>query len=247
MPSSIPSEWLFPALLMRNFDYKFIEPKARILLWDIETSHLKADFGTVLCCGWKWLDEKRIHVPAITDYRGWDHDATNDKNLIRDFAKVLTEADIWVTYYGKGFDVPYIQAKLLEHGLPFLPNTRHVDLFFTVKHNMAISRKSLANVSWFLRLNAKKTPVDGRTWKKAMTGHKQSIKYVVDHCYSDVELLEEAYLRLRPLVRMHPLVAHHGSCQACGEKRLVKKGFIMTSKKIRQRFQCQTCGHWSSV
>lgn len=222
------------------------EPK--ILLWDIECTHLKADFGTCLCIGYKWLGQKKVHVPSIMDYKGWQKDTTNDKKLLQEFYKVASEADMWVTYYGKGFDVPYIQAKLLEHGLPYLPPVPHVDLYFTVKSNLALSRKSLANVSTFLQLDAKKTPVAGTVWKRATTGHGPSIRYVIDHCKADVNLLEEAYYKLRPLVRTHPRVNGYGPCNVCGSEKVQSRGYMInTLRNKKRKMQCQDCGNWFSL
>lgn len=200
-----------------------------------------------MCVGWKWLGEKKIHVPAITDYAGWNKAPWDDKRLIKDFCGIMAEADIWVTYNGKNFDVPYLQAKLLEHGLPIMPNTPHVDLYQVVKHAIVLSRKSLANVSKFLRLHAEKTPVTGDHWKRAMCGNAKSIKYVVDHCVADVELLEEAYHKLKPLVRQHPIVMRGDTCRSCGSKDLQRRGFYMTTKKVKRRVSCKKCGAWAVV
>lgn len=218
---------------------------AKVLLFDLECTHLKADFGTVLCVGWKWLHEKKVHVPSIMDYKGWKRDTTNDSRLLRDFAKLMEEADILITYNGKRFDVPYLYAKFLEHGIPIPPNTAHIDLYWTAKNNLALSRKSLAVVSKHLKLNNEKTPVTGNAWKRATTGHAQSIKYVIDHCRADVLLLEEAYIKLRPLIRQHPLMRGSTPCPSCGAEALQKRGIFVTTKKRAQRYQCQRCGSWT--
>jgi uncharacterized protein YprB with RNaseH-like and TPR domain len=220
---------------------------AKILLWDIECTHLKADFGTILCIGWKWLHDKKVHVPAITDYKCWKKDPTDDSELIRDFNKILLEADMIVTYNGKRFDWPYIIAKNMEHDIPIPPNIPHIDLYFTAKANLCISRKSLANVAKHLKLRHEKTPVTGDAWKKATAGHKPSIKYVVDHCIADVLLLEEAYIKMRPLCRTHPRVRGYGPCSHCGSTDLVSRGYRITTSKMRQRrLQCNDCGSWST-
>lgn len=224
-----------------------VDSKAKILLFDLECTHLKADWGTVLCCGWKWFGDKKVHVPAITDYKNWDRDPTDDSRLLRDFQKVMLQADIIITYNGKRFDVPYLYAKFLEHGIEIPPNIPHIDLYFTVKGNLALRSKSLANVSKHLKLKNEKTPVTGNAWKRAMTGHGPSIKYVVQHCIADVLLLEEAYLKLRPLVRMHPRVNGYGPCRHCGENKLQSRGYRVTATKYRQRkLQCTSCGAWES-
>lgn len=223
------------------------EGHAKILFFDIECTNLKPDFGTVLCIGWKWLGEKKVSVPAITDYKGWKKEPWNDKRLIQDFAKVMEEADVWVTYNGKRFDVPYIQAKLLIHGLTVLPNTPHVDLYQVVRHAIVLSRKSLANVAKNLKLKAEKTPVEGDHWLRAMCGNEKSIKYVVDHCIADVLLLEEAYHRLKPLVRQHPIVVRGNTCRSCGSKKVQKRGQYRTTKKLKQRTRCMDCGAWAVI
>lgn len=217
----------------------------RILLFDIETTHLKADFGTLLCFGFKWFGESKVEVPSIADFSAWKKDPTNDKGLVKAAAEVLSSADMWVTYYGKGFDVKYLNSKLLEHDLPVLPNIPHVDLFYTVRGNLALSRKSLANVSYFLKLDATKTPVEGRIWKRAMVGHEDSLRYIIRHCRSDVLVLEEAYLKLRPLVRTHPRVRGFGPCRFCGSEELQRRGRVINAlKKEKQRVVCKECGGW---
>lgn len=221
-----------------------IPPSARVLFFDIECTNLKADFGTVLCIGYKWLGEKKTHVPSIMDYPNWQKDATDDSRLLKDFLKVWLAADVIVSYNGKRFDVPYLYAKLLEHGLEIPPNLPHIDLYFTVKSNLALSRKSLANVLKHLKLDTQKTPVTGNAWKRATTGHGPSIKYVIDHCKADVLVLEEAYLKLRPLVRMHPLMKGFGPCANCGSENLASRGHIITAKKKTRRIQCRDCGSW---
>lgn len=229
--------------------------KARILLFDIETSHLKADFGTLLAFGYKWFDEKRIYVPTILDFE--PDSAIDDLGVVTEAHRVLGLADVIVTYYGKGFDTKFLNSKFLEHGLPILANIPHIDLFFTVKSNLSLSRKSLANFAYFANLEATKTPVEGRLWKQAMIGDKGAIKYVKDHCRADVQLLEETYLKLRPLVRQHPRVAGPDTdrCPACGGTKAQRRGLQYTTlQKPKQRLQCterrpsgEVCGSWYTL
>ena len=223
------------------------EPK--ILVFDIETTHLKPDFGTVLAIGYKWYGTGKTTVLSVMDYPGFKKDATDDRGLIAAFAEQLEQADIIVTYFGKGFDKPYLQSKMLEYGLGVFPNMAHVDLFFAVKSNMALSRKSLGNVGLYLKLKAGKTPLDGRIWKRAMTGHEPSIKYIVKHCYSDVDLTSELYTRLRPLIRQHPRVKGINNCRACGGSKIQRRGYnVSVLRGPQYRIKCMNpvCGHWET-
>lgn len=217
---------------------------ARVLLFDIETSNLAADFGVLLCVGYKWLGESRVYCPKI-DFTTKNH-RNAEKALFEAFLPAYEEADILVSYNGKRFDVPFLQAKALEYGYNALPNTSHVDLYWTVKHSMRISRKSLQNAGYFLGLSNEKTPVEGKIWTRATLGDPKALKYIVDHCKSDVLVLEELYMRLRSLVRGHPRVAGN-ACKACGSPEIQNRGRYVTKLKgTMWRTMCTNCGSWEA-
>jgi uncharacterized protein YprB with RNaseH-like and TPR domain len=220
----------------------------RILIWDIETSNLDADFGTLLAVGFKWLGEKVVTVLSIADYPVFATQPWNDRQLVRDFLKVYVSADLTVAYNGVLFDKPYLMAKIMEHGLPVPPNIPVQDPYFTVKSNFRLSRKSLQNTAYFLGLSNEKTPVEGRIWKRAATGHRPSIKYIIDHCEADVLVLEELYLRLRPLMRTHHRVGFDlGHCRFCNSSRLQSRGLAVSKLKGQQRrVQCRDCAGWDT-
>ena len=219
----------------------------KILFFDIETTNLKADFGWCLAIGYKWYGKNRVYVPSIMDYEGWEQDVTDDSALLADFLAVYEEADMVVSYFGKGFDCKFLNARLLEHRLGILPNTPHVDLFYTVKANLALSRKSLQNVGYHLGLSNEKTPVEGKVWVQAQVGKPKAIKYVIDHCKSDVLILEEAYTTLRPLVRTHPRVRGLHPCRVCGSSHLQRRGSVLTVLQgPRYRVFCTDCGAWET-
>lgn len=213
---------------------------AKILIFDLECTSLKADFGTIITIGWKWLDDPEVHV--------WSGSPRSDRALVRRFLPVWNQADVIVAYNGIRFDRPYFYAKLLEHGFEIPPNTPFVDPYFAAKSNLGISRKSLDNVARFLQLDVQKTPVDGRIWKQATHGspaeRSQALTYIAEHCRLDVLVLEAVYLRLRPLMRTHPRVGELGACRHCGGKRLVRRGWrpaVAGGKFKRLVVQCKKC------
>ncbi len=221
----------------------------KIILWDIEATNLKADFGYMLSFGYKELGEKEAHVVSIADFPRFKTDPTNDKDVVRAAVRILESADMWVTWYGKRFDVPYVNSRMLLHGMKPLPPVPHVDGWFISKFKLKLHNNRLASASYFLGLE-EKTPLNGPIWIRASAGHKPSIKYVNKHCKQDVIVLQQVYEKLRPLMTTHPnltlISAGEAQCGTCGSaSKLQKRGFYMALSRRYQRYHCQTCGGWS--
>jgi uncharacterized protein YprB with RNaseH-like and TPR domain len=213
---------------------------SRIVAFDIEATGLKADFAYLLSAAFGDVNKNDIDVYVLPGGK-----LSNEVQLVRTVAERVQEADVLVSYYGKGYDIPFLNAKMLEYDLPVLPNIPHVDLYWTVKHNLAISRKSLQNVAYFIRAKSSKTAVEGRLWKAAMIGDKKALAEIALHNIADVQVLKEVYNKLRPLVRQHPRVNGFGPCRTCGNEKLQRRGLAITQlKSQRQRVQCQKCGSW---
>lgn len=223
------------------------KPTKKILILDIECTDLIADFGTILCIGWKWLGEDEpVHIEALHDFKGWKKDVTDDKRLVETFYPRMVEADMMVTYFGTGFDKKMLQSKFLEHRLDVPPNTPHVDLFYTVKGNMLLSRKRLQNVAEFLGCPVEKTPIKAKIWKRAQVGYPDATAYVEDHCDKDVLITEWVYLRLRSYVRTHPRVAGLEECRYCGSSNLrsPRGPFPVVIGRRQTNVQCVDCRGW---
>jgi DNA polymerase elongation subunit (family B) len=221
--------------------------QAKILFWDLETTSLKSDFGFILAAGYKFLGEKKVTVLSIGDFHAGNFRA-REKALIEKFIKVLSSADISVTHNGQRYDHPWINAKCLEHHIPLPPPIPQVDtLRIARKHLCSVSRKRLDTLSYYLGTSNEKTPVEGRIWVDAAIGNRKALKYIVDHCRADVLVLEEVYLKLRPLLIGHPRVSGYGPCRHCGSESLQRRGLAYSSVKGPQmRVQCQDCGGWEN-
>lgn len=224
-------------------------PEPKIVFFDIEATNLRADFGYMLCASFKQLG-KDPETVAITDFPLHKRDPTNDKRVVREVVKRLVAADIIVTWYGKGFDVPYVNARAIVHNQPIVPgNINHIDLWWTARKKLKLSSNRLANVQRFLGLENKKTALDGPTWVRAQAGHRPSINYVIEHCEADVTVLEDAYMRLRSLITQHPPVSLItgvlDACPNCGSQNLQSNGWRYTAASVYRRVFCKGCGAWS--
>lgn len=220
----------------------------KLLTFDIEASSLSADFGIVLCVGFKWVGGKKAEVLSIRDYDESDP-IRAEKLLLKDVRKRLMEADCWIAHFGRWYDTVFINTRLLYHRLPTLPpNFPLIDTWKTSKNYLKLRNNRLITIQNFLHLKNEKDAIQPEQWIRAMSGHEPSLKYIENHCRKDVEVLEETYMLLRPLIVNHPntnLVKIGEGCPVCGEDTLQKRGRHITASRAYQRFACTTCGSWS--
>lgn len=229
--------------------------KPKILLFDIESSNLAANIGFTICVGYKWLGEKKTHIISITDNKKmFKDDPTNDRYVIEAFAKIAESADLCVAHYGGGFDIPFLQTRALEHGLPVIGFPALVDTWRAMKFKLKFNSNRLETLSRSLPyLNEKtaprKTTLDFKMWRRGSAGHLPSIKQIEHHCVMDIRVLEDAYLALRPFISSHPYLhrLHDNkkeACPSCGSENVQRRGVAVTAKTKMGRLQCQKCSRW---
>ena len=213
----------------------------RVLIWDIESTNLKATFGIILCIGWKWLGEQKVNMLGERAKNG----LVGDEKTTTGFAKVFDRCDYHVTWYGKRFDLPMVQSKLIKYGQKPLPKKPHVDLYDTAKHQFKLHSNRLQVWQEYLKVSNEKTPIDFEAWLQAAAGWGPALKKVYHHCKKDVLVLEDVFLKMRPWIANIPLVRAGMVCVACGSQNLIKNGRRLTVRKWYQRYQCMDCGRWS--
>ena len=85
-------------------------PGTRIGYFDIEADGLKANFATMLSWAVKEKGKKTVcEVISKEDL----FDGTRDRELVRSCIAELKKYDIIVTYYGTGYDLPFMRSKAL--------------------------------------------------------------------------------------------------------------------------------------
>ncbi len=219
--------------------------KPKILFFDIEATGLNAAFGTILCIGYKWEGEKKVYVPTILD------DARNmldDMPLVRDFADEFAKADYVVTWYGKRYDVPMIETKLLKHRLPPLAPKYHLDLWEAARSKFKLHSNRLQAFEKFLGTPDQKTDIDFDSWLKAAHGDKAAIAEVSDHCRKDVLVLEQVFDRMRPWLDKEPpralFTGQSDGCPACGSLHVERRGYKVAATRLYKQLRCLSCNKW---
>jgi len=160
--------------------------------FDLECSNLAADFGIILCYCIKEFGTKKIYNRTITKK---ELATCMDENVVRSCIKDLSKFDKIVTYYGTGFDFPFIRTRATALGVPFpeFGQIYHRDIYYIIRHRFRLSRNRLDNACRTLLGKTKKTYLEPKYWIKALQGDKKSLEYILDHCKRDVEDLEDLY------------------------------------------------------
>ena len=112
----------------------------------------------------------------------------------------LGRYDHIVTYYGLGYDKPFVSSRLLKHGHSALPRQLHTDCYRIAKKlfQWTLHSKRLVVVCEHLGIGGK-TRVEPALWEDMKYANdklrQKAYKQCIDHCLLDVVTLEEAYDR----------------------------------------------------
>jgi len=172
-------------------------------LFDFEMSNLNADFGILLCGVVKDFGrgKKGEHIFRIDDTPGYRKSPWDDHKLATDLRDALVPYDIIVSYNGRRFDVPFLNTRLTIYDEKPLMGLKHVDLLYVVKYGLHLHSASLESAQQFFNLPEEKSKIEAARWIKALTGNKEDMDYIVDHCKRDVAVLEAVFNRTKHLIR----------------------------------------------
>lgn len=238
----------------------------KILLFDIETApnrgfiwsiwkevmsynFIESDWF-IMCWAAKWLDEKKIHSCAITDFKRYKKDPECDKEVLAKLWKLLDEADCVVAHNAIKFDRRKVNTRFILHGMtPPSPYTV-IDTLVVARKEFNFTSNKLNDIAKFLGLGEKHDTDGFKLWTDCLLGIKTAWKKMVNYCKQDVNLLEKVYLKLRPYITQHPNFNVYNDytdrvCPKCGSDDIHYRGYAYTSISKFHRFICNACGGWS--
>lgn len=172
---------------------RLIEQAGTLLFVDIESTGLRGDYNSVLVVSAKPYDK-----PADTYAVG---QPGNDKKVVREAKERLEAADAWVTYYGKGFDIPMLNTRLLKWGYKPIAKRPHLDMYYTLKSNLLTARRSQSHLLSWLDTPEQKMTVGADVWNDVLRNFKGAMSTLIERCESDVAGLEALYKKTKHLVR----------------------------------------------
>ena len=201
-----------------------------------------SDLSYILVFGYKWLGKPAQSI-QMTKKQMKDSPFT-DIHFLDRAKEIMDQADVIVTWYGKGHDVPFLNSRLAKHGMFLDLNTKHIDLHSVAKRKLRLSSNRLDNVATFFGVE-NKMKVSTKLWPDTWAGNHDSLLAMAEYCRQDVEVLAQVYEKMLGLGLGLPNVASHSGragCSSCGSMKLYGNGTRITKTKRYKRLRCADCG-----
>lgn len=182
-----------------------VEHAGKICTFDIEATGLRGDYNSVLCVSIRPVGGEamtfRITKPG------------NDRTVVQAASRLLSQFECWISYYGKGFDIPMLNTRLLKWGLEPIEKRPHIDMYYTLKCNLNTSRRSQAHLLDWLGVtdtgestdvdnnSVRKMSVSADEWNRVLSNPAKAMPTMVKRCESDTLGLQALYLRTKHLIK----------------------------------------------
>lgn len=238
--------------------------RSKTLIYDIETSYLltktwgiyQADVigqgqgvieeSQILCFAYKWLDDKKTHVVAQPDFRGYKKGVNDDRHVVKRLWELFNEAEVVIGHNSDSFDNKIAQARMVYHKLPPPFAYQKVDTKKIAKRYFRFTSNKLADLASFLGVEAKGDPGGISTWDGCIAGDPKAWKRMTKYNKQDVVVTEQIYKALRGWVETHPNMAlisdQPDACRVCGDNNgFYSAGFKYTTTKKYRYWACKSC------
>ncbi len=167
------------------------------LYLDIETTSMKADLGMVVVIG--VLGEGEAELIFSGNKR-------DERKALEWLKEKLENCDLIITWYGSGFDIPFLLTRAIHHGVDLskLAEIPMLDLYQWAKANLLLNSYKMTSVARFLGIDEGTGDFAGpdvltlfKLWER---GESRASDMIVQHCREDLHVLKRVHERLKPTV-----------------------------------------------
>ena len=175
----------------------------KILFIDIETSYATGWFWrpgynlnitydqiltepAIICVCYKYNDSGKVYSLS------WDKG--DDKELCKEFHRILNTADIVVGHNGDKFDIPWLKTRMLFHGISNMPEIQSIDTLKIARSKFKFNSNRLDYLGKFFGFGGKKDTGGIDLWHDIIQHNSNiALKKMISYCCRDVILLEKVY------------------------------------------------------
>ena len=239
------------------------EKKVKRLFLDIETSPnvvfswnvgYKLNIGhdnilkerEIICICYKWQGSSKVH------YLKWDKG--NDKQMVLKFIKIMKDADELVGHNGDNYDIKFLRARALYHGVENLPEFITIDTLKIARTKFRLNSNRLDYIGKYLGFGGKIDTGGFGLWKDIiLKNSSQAMNTMIKYCKRDVILLEKVYNKLQGFTKSK---IHTGvfqgrtkcTCPNCGSARtIINQRRVLASGIKSVMLRCGDCGKYFAM
>ncbi len=174
-----------------------LRPSVYVL--DIETNSLHADSGQVVCIGLADFYNGRMKIYFVKN-------PSAEKLVLREFMEFFRGVNIYFTWGGLGFDVPFMVSRCVRLRVDSSPlfEARHIDMMEVSRNHLRLSSNSLQSVCRFLGIRHEEEygGIDvPRLYSEYLSGSRSRRRLIINHCRTDLERTLLVARMLRPLIQ----------------------------------------------
>jgi hypothetical protein len=245
------------SFLRKREDIKAKAKPMKRLFFDIETTYMKGWFWRcgkqyigpanimedkkIICISYKWWGENKVHTLK------WDK-KQNDKKMIKEFIKIMGQADELIAHNGDKFDIKEIRARAIKQGLLMYPTYRTLDTLKKARQYFNFASNKLDYLGQFLNIGGKLSHDGIKMWMDIVENNCQkALDKMVQYCEQDVALLEDVYTQLAPYIWHNTNFAvltggNKWECPECASVEVEEYHTYTTPMGvIRRNMRCQDC------
>ncbi|MTI66412.1 MAG: hypothetical protein FH753_07405 [Firmicutes bacterium] len=124
----INENFYIPPSLEKIFNNK------KVCFFDIETTGFSRKNSKIILIGLLYFTDEKIHIKQY-----FADKLTEEKDILKLFIKDIKKFDIYISYNGETFDIPFINKRLSHHGFNYtIYKNKSMDLLKTVRNNKHI-------------------------------------------------------------------------------------------------------------
>lgn len=196
----------------------------------------------IICISYKWQYEDKVHT---LDWR------KGEKQMLKEFVKIMGEADEVIAHNGDKFDIRFIRTRCLYHGVLMFPNYRSLDTIRKSRSSFLFASNSLDYLGVFTGLGGK-DDFDGRNkmriWEEVYeNGNEELLEEMIRYCERDVTMLEDYYFIISPFITHNNNFAvltgsEKWDCPECASEDVkMYRTYTTPMGVIRREMKCNHC------
>lgn len=193
----------------------------------------------IFCICYKWQGDDTVYS---LDFR------MGEKEMLKEFIKVMGQAQECVAHNGDNFDIKEIRTRAIYHGLLMYPRYRSLDTLKKARSYFRFASNKLDYIGKYLNVGGKMEHEGLPMWIKIQEQNDMdSLEKMIEYCKRDVIVLEDAYTVMAPFVDHNNNFAvltggERWECPECASANVeMFRTYTTPMGVIRREMRCNNC------